>query len=318
MVPEARYSGGFADISEYCQFDWYDYVWYMDPKQEKHLGRWIGVAKDVGGPMTFWILPKSGVPLPRSSVVLVTKEERNVDGTKVLMKQLDDGINQRLGDHLHNEDLLPEKDEILQDEGFPWDDLDQVPNPQEPESQKPEANEMEDPDVFDKYIGAEISLNRGGQVLRGKVKARKQDSIGNPVGRAASNPLLDTREYEVEFVDGSTQAYTTNIIAEAMYSQIDIDGHSFALIKEINDHRKDGTAVPIDDAFVETKTGWRYRRRTTKGWQLNVLWKDGSSDWLSLKDLKESYPVQVTEYATTNKIASEPAFAWWIKDVLRK
>ena len=38
MVPEARYNGGFADISEYCQFDWYQYVWYIDPKQEKHLG----------------------------------------------------------------------------------------------------------------------------------------------------------------------------------------------------------------------------------------------------------------------------------------
>ena len=38
MVPEAQYNGGFTNISEYCQFDWYDYVWYMDPKQEKHLG----------------------------------------------------------------------------------------------------------------------------------------------------------------------------------------------------------------------------------------------------------------------------------------
>ena len=46
MVPEARYNGGFADISEYCQFDWYQYVWYIDPKQEKHLARWIGVAKN--------------------------------------------------------------------------------------------------------------------------------------------------------------------------------------------------------------------------------------------------------------------------------
>ena len=41
-------------------------------------------------------------------------------------------------------------------------------------------------------------------------------------------------------------------------------------------------------------------------------WKDGTSDWLPLAALKESYPVQVDEYAVNNKIASEPAFAWWL------
>jgi len=51
---------------------------------------------------------------------------------------------------------------------------------------------------------------------------------------------------------------------------------------------------------------------------LNVQWKDGSSDWVPLKDLKESYPIQVAEYAVANKLAEEPAFAWWISDVLRK
>jgi len=46
--------------------------------------------------------------------------------------------------------------------------------------------------------------------------------------------------------------------------------------------------------------------------------KDGSSMWLPLKDLKESYPIQVAEYAVANKIADEPAFRWWIKHVLKK
>jgi hypothetical protein len=37
-----------------------------------------------------------------------------------------------------------------------------------------------------------------------------------------------------------------------------------------------------------------------------------------LKDLKESFPVQVAEYAVVNKIVKEAAFAWWAKHVLRK
>jgi len=55
----------------------------------------------------------------------------------------------------------------------------------------------------------------------------------------------------------------------------------------------------------------------TKGWKLLVAWKGGSSTWVPLKDLKESHPVQVAEYALANKLLSEPAFAWWAKKVLR-
>jgi hypothetical protein len=57
---------------------------------------------------------------------------------------------------------------------------------------------------------------------------------------------------------------------------------------------------------------------TTKGWRLFVEWKDGTIDWLPLKDLKESYPVQVAEYAVANKITEQPAFAWWVPHILRK
>jgi hypothetical protein len=50
-------------------------------------------------------------------------------------------------------------------------------------------------------------------------------------------------------------------------------------------------------------------RRTTKGWQLLLQWKDGSNTWIPLKDLKESNPVDVAEYAVANKLVHEPAFA---------
>jgi hypothetical protein len=63
-VPCEAVEGNTPDISEYAQFDWYQYVWYHDPSVQflqdpKKIGRWIGVAHDVGSPMTFWILPTS-------------------------------------------------------------------------------------------------------------------------------------------------------------------------------------------------------------------------------------------------------------------
>ena len=47
-------------------------------------------------------------------------------------------------------------------------------------------------------------------------------------------------------------------------------------------------------------------------------WKDGSFDWIELKDLKQSYPVELAEYALQNNIQNEPAFVWWIPYTLRK
>ncbi len=45
---------------------------------------------------------------------------------------------------------------------------------------------------------------------------------------------------------------------------------------------------------------------------------DGNAQWLQLKEVKESNPVELAEYALSNKIQEEPAFKWWVPTVLRK
>ena len=40
--------------------------------------------------------------------------------------------------------------------------------------------------------------------------------------------------------------------------------------------------------------------------------------WKKLSELKDSYPVQVTEYASGNGIIDGPAFAWWAGYILKK
>ena len=61
------------------------------------------------------------------------------------------------------------------------------------------------------------------------------------------------------------------------------------LLKEIIDHRKDGNAVAEDDGYLMTKSGNRVPKKTTIGWDLMVEWKDGSSCWVALKDIKDSH-----------------------------
>ena len=78
----------------------------------------------------------------------------------------------------------------------------------------------------------------GSSQVKAKVTGRKRDADGRPIGKQNPNPLLDTRLYEVEFPDGSTEAITANLIAETLWSQVDNEGRSYSVLKEIVDHRR--------------------------------------------------------------------------------
>ena len=110
-----------------------------------------------------------------------------------------------------------------------------------------------------------------------------------------------------------------NAIAKNLFGgQVDSEGRRLLLIDEIIAHRTSDEAVTVADSVVTTKNGRKHQRRTTKGWELLVRWKDGAETWVPLKDLKEAYLVQVAEYAYLNRIHAKPAFAWWVPHVRKK
>jgi hypothetical protein len=122
---------------------------------------------------------------------------------------------------------------------------------------------------------------------------------------------------DVEFEDGRIGTYSANIIAQNMFEQVDDEGQVHILFNDIIDHRKGTDAVAIDDGFV-IHNNRRTPKRTTRGWTMLVQWKDGSTTWIPLKDLKKSNPVQVADYVVAHKLSAEPAFSWWVPYVLRK
>jgi hypothetical protein len=142
--------------------------------------------------------------------------------------------------------------------------------------------------------------------------------MGNLVGRLHTNPLLNTRLYEVTFADGTVQDYTANKIAEAIYAEVDEEGNKYLLLDAIIDHRRDKTAMDKADMWITSYNGNKQLRRTTQGWKLCVQWKDGSTSWETLANLKSSHPIQTAEYAVQRKIDSEPAFRWWVPHVLNE
>ena len=151
-----------------------------------------------------------------------------------------------------------------------------------------------------------------------RIVDRTKNQYGKVIGDHKPNPILDTRIYDVMFLDGSIKQYNANIIAEHMYSQVYKDGQRYQLLELIINHSPDGRAVHGDGGWTTAKNGRKLRKHTTKGCFMWVEWKDGTKTWVTLKDMKESYPIQVEEYSKANKIMSDPDFTWWSTFTLNK
>ena len=78
------------------------------------------------------------------------------------------------------------------------------------------------------------------------------------MGTYHRNPLLGTREYELEYYDGTYDCYFTNIISGKIYSQVDSEGHQFLVLEEISYHWSDGTAIAVTDGFIITRGGNKF------------------------------------------------------------
>jgi hypothetical protein len=184
------------------------------------------------------------------------------------------------------------------------------------EPQMPDADDI-DVDAYDQYVGADVNLPQGDSMANGRVVGWKRERDGSLKGRADSNPMKDTRTYNVMFPDGSEVKYTANVIAENMWAQADLDGNQYLLLDSIIDHRTTNEALTADKSFI-INDGMKYPRKTTKGWEMCIKWKDGTTTWERLADLKESNPIECAEYAVSREIESEPAFNWWVPYILKK
>jgi len=299
-MPEEHVTGSTPDISEFAHYSFFEWVWYRDqvafPEPDMKLGHWIGVATDVGQSMTYWLLTSKCTVIARSSVMRL----RDHDLTDPVILKQQDEFMKRIAEIQHLSTASQEPF-VLTESDLKFSEL--SPEEENEIYTTPESNNFT-PEAYDEYILAQVMLPVGDTVQRGEVIRRQRDH-----GLQNSNPFLDTREYVVQFPDGTQQSYMANAIAENLYSQVDSEGCSFAILQDIIGHEKDASAISKDDESV---------RFTTKGWRLQVLWKDGSSSLVPLREMKDAYLVQTAEYAVTHKLDQEPAFKWWTPYVLRK
>jgi hypothetical protein len=170
-------------------------------------------------------------------------------------------------------------------------------------------------EAFDKYISARVCIPQGDNMSYGMVINRKRNLDGELVGHSSDDPFRDTSVYHVRFDSGEVEEYTANLIAESLYEQLDPEGNMQLELAEIVDHRTNDNAISADQGLA-AQGSRQQLKRTTRGWFLCCQYKDGSTEWKRLVDMKGAYPLETAAYAHANQPMEEPAFAWWAPNVL--
>ena len=320
--------GYTPDITEYVSFSWYQWIYYWDQdSKEKRLGKWLGPAHKIGQALCYYVLIDNAEFIARSSVIPVPDADLLSDEMKTMTTKFTSSVEDKIGNY-RQPTFDVTKPESVYFSAFddPIDVDDNVDftefTPTGELVDAPISRDQNDAyfDDLDDYINTHVVVpgRDGATNVLAKIVRRKRDSSGTLVGTSHSNPILDSRIFELEFPDGRTEEYALNSIVESLYAQVDDEGFDTGIMDEIVGHRVDRTvAIPISDGMVLRNKVLK-PVRTTKGWDIQLRWKDGSIDWLPLSVVKESYPVAMAEYAIGQNLALEPAFRWWARHVLRK
>jgi len=318
-------TGDTPDIGELLDFEFYDPVWYWRGvhasvgEHAKDFGRYLGVARKVGTGMTYFILTRSGKVIAESSVQHVTREDMENPDIRGQFEQFNTEVKKKLNDEnfkletVDGENNLADPLQTLsilariaqENQAEVTDDIGNSPEMQrryetnveddiKEDAVDADGNPMTEHDQLDALIGATIKIESPSGTTYGKVTRRAMNDQGHKIGNPHKNPLLDTREYDVELTDGTYQRYQANVIAENIFAQVDDDGRETLVLEEICGHRTDGNAIPLSRGTTLNKSGEPRKKITTAGWHIKVRWTDGSTDELPLSVVKESNPIEVS------------------------
>ena len=83
------------------------------------------------------------------------------------------------------------------------------------------------------------------------------------------------------------------MIAEKILSQVDSEVHHYQVLKYISYHSAYGSTLKRKYVFIRSHIRKLHTKKTTRGWELEVEWKDITFSWIPLKDLKASNPVEL-------------------------
>jgi hypothetical protein len=155
----------------------------------RKLVRWLGIAKNVGQAMCYYVLKSNGRFVARSTVRPVKPDDYGrYPELKQEMVEFDSAIKEHFGEFDEDRILQYEPDEIVEslEEALPDGTMPAT-------VEGPEIEDAVDSRGFDPIISAQVILPHGDGDMIANVLGRKRNSDGNLVGRRHKNPILDSR-----------------------------------------------------------------------------------------------------------------------------
>ena len=98
---------------------------------------------------------------------------------------------------------------------------------------------------------------------------------------------------KLTFPNGHKEAMAANLIADNIFVSVDEEVHRNMLLGSIDDSRTSGEYFRGKMHFLQFQNGTIHCNETTKGWEILIQWKDISTIWTKIKDVKDSYPVEL-------------------------
>ena len=255
-------TGETPDISEWLDFDFYDWIHYWDNPDDKDspkIGKWLGVSHRIGSALCYYVLKENGKIVSRTTVQPIPDVELQEPEVMEKLKKYENNMDHILSDESY---VIPKTElDYLYIDDF---NTDEHENRKSKEDEIPNDEDY-DTDTIDNMINVEVDIQTGGVLKHGRVKKRARDKEGNLIGKKNTNPILDTPAYLVEFNDGDSQEIAANVILENLMSQCDTEGKQYTVYDGICGHRKHnefndepdvnqnsteelGAAAPIPDA----------------------------------------------------------------------
>ena len=182
----------------------------------------------------------------------------------------------------------------------------------------PDQDDEPTPEQTDQFTKMNVLLPRGEVYKRATILHSKRNRSGETIGRRNANPFLDTRVHESEFPEDEGVTIFSTTAATSLFDNCLYYGKDLMLFRSLLYHKSDMMSVQRVDAFMKRNGSNSESKKTTRGWKILVEFFDGTMKKEKLSDLKDSYPVQVSEYASGNRIIDEPTSSWWARYILNK
>ena len=126
--------------------------------------------------------------------------------------------------------------------------------------------------ALDEYIRADILiLGRDALHIMVKFRKRKLDAFGNKIRENNSNPILDSRIYELKFPGGRIEEFAENLLAKSLFNLYESDSWDTDLIDEVIYIQKyPSIAVAKEDGSFITDSGHERDVVITKLWDFHI------------------------------------------------